>query len=147
MANKLCSTREILFRGKRTDNGEWAFGDLIREPYGTVIQYYEDEIKEKGNCAKTDSKKRIKVTVDSETVCRYTGLTDKNGGKIFEGDICEIHSSYIDEEDGLFVIEWDEYCAKTVLSGEDLKVDFDAFSGSDCEVVGNIYDNPELIGG
>ena len=135
MKNKLCSTKEILYRGKRTDNGEWVEG---LPGYGINGNITEIELFDGFACY-------YSIEVDPETVCEYTGLTDKNGGKIFEGDICEIHSSYIDEEDGLFVIEWDEYCAKIVLSGEDLEVDFDGFSGSDCEVVGNIFDNQELF--
>lgn len=128
-------TREILFRGKRTDNGEWVEGDLNRCAV----------VGETHICRIADSLSTVAHRINPVTICTYTGLTDKNGRKIFEGDICEIHSSYICEEDGYFVVEWDEYCAKIILSGEDLEVDFDSFSGSDCKVVGNIYDNPELI--
>lgn len=79
--------------------------------------------------------------------CRYTRLTDKNNQKIWEGDICKIGSRYIDEEDGLFVVRWDDSGARFVLAGDSLVLDFYNVYGTDCEVVGNIFDNPELIEG
>lgn len=127
--------REILFRGKRTGNGEWVEG---LPGYDINGQITEIEVFNGFACC-------YAFDVDPETIGQDTGLTDKNGRKIFDGDICEIHSSYIDEEDGLFIVEWDEHCAKIILSGEGLEADFDAFNGSDCKVVGNKYDNPELI--
>lgn len=93
-------SREHLYKAKRVNWRElpkeewWVEGDLIHEPYGTVIQYYENEIKDKGNCAKSSKKKRIKVVVDPETVCEYTGLTNKDGRKIFEGDIVAYMDTY-----------------------------------------------------
>lgn len=136
--------REILFRAKRVDNGEWVEG------------YYA--VKGKG----TDLEKHFIVTsifdsntnaypfyftdnwVQPETVCQYTGLTDGDGRKIYEGDIVYIHSSCIDEEDGGFSVEWDEDAARFDLCGEGLTVDFDSFYGRECEVVGNRFDNPDL---
>ena len=85
------------------------------------------------------------METDPETVCQWTGLADKDGRKIFEGDICKIHSGPIDEEDGCFSVEWDEGDARFALYGEGLTVDFGNYHGHECEVIGNIFDNPDLL--
>lgn len=129
--------REILFRGKRTDNGEWVEGDRIIEPYGVVIQYYE------GN-------KRIKVTVNPETVGQYTGLKDKNGNKIFEGDIIKF-TRYRDEYVGKVVYEqricgldlW--YNVVVGAYGEEATYRISLTDPTKLKVIGNIHDNPELL--
>lgn len=151
--------RGILFRAKRLDNGEWICGDLIHEPYGMVIQYYEDEIKDKGNCAKTANKKRIKATVDPETVCQYTGLTDKNDRKIFEGDIISKKVSIYNlggmkptgERMLVGAVIWDE-SSSIYPGGWSIKAKDE--HGNDAvyifdngfKIIGNIFDNPGLIG-
>lgn len=141
--------REMLFKGKRIDNGEWVFGDLIHEPYRIVIQYYEDEIKGKGNCAKTGSKKRIKVTVDPETVCQHTEVDDKNGKNIFHKDIVSApftgyggkkctRIGVVEYLKGAFCVNWND--------SEEYGKNFLGYVNG-IEVIGNVFDNPELIGG
>lgn len=130
------SKREILFRGKRVHGGEWVEGIPSYDVNGNLGEM--ESYKGFCECAFAE--------IDVDTVCQYTGLIDKNGRKIFEGDICEIHSSYIDKEDGYSTVEWDIYDAKFVLEGERFSVDFEMYRGYEIEVLGNIYDNPELLG-
>lgn len=113
--------RDILFRGKRIDNGEWVEGDFVHLPHGVVILA------------------NGYANIDPETVGQYTGLTDKNGVKIFEGDVLTL-----DGEDGFFVLEFQEDTARFVMSGDSMVVDFDNFWSYEVEVIGNIHDNPEL---
>lgn len=125
--------REILFRAKRMDNGEWVEGYLFRlsenhPPFIMLSDRYGESHE-----------------VDPFTICQYIGLTDNNGEKIWENDICIIHSSNIDEEDGYFTVEWDDDSGRFILNGDSLTVDFDNFYGHECEVIGNIFDNPELL--
>lgn len=124
--------REILFRAKHKEYNQWVEGDLIHEQFGECIQFVKD------GC-------RSKVKVDPETVCQYTGLTDKNGRKIFEGDILSAHLDDKHPEDITYVqITWDGFSWCMRESTED-----DVMSEYDCntfEVCGNIFDNPDLIG-
>ena len=78
--------------------------------------------------------------IDSDTLCQYTGLTDKNGQKIWENDILELP-----DEDGYFKCELEEDTARFVLNGDGLTVDFDNYWGYQTEVIGNIFDNAELL--
>ncbi len=147
-------SREHIYRAKRVYWRKlpkeiwWVDGDLIHEPYGTVIQYYEDEINDKGNCTKTSKKKRIKEVVDPETVCEYTGLTDKNGRKIFEGDIVE--TVYDGKINPNYVVVWDddELDFKATNGKEYYKTNYQYLGCCDeIIVIGSIFDNPELLEG
>ena len=131
--------REILFRAKRLDNGEWVEGDLRH-----------------GGYANNDSETYImksdyalhNIPVDPETVCQFTGLTDKNGVKIFEGDIVRDY----DEENEVFVVKYYAHSGYAAFDVEpEINCDCNGLSylmalGS-AEVIGNIFDNPELMGG
>ncbi len=124
--------REILFKAKRKDNGEWVEGGYFSEPYT------EKKFIICWNSFGLGFNEFIEVEPD--TICQYTGLTDKNGKKIWENDIVEIPS-----EDGDFKCEWEEDAARFVLSGEGLIVDFDNYWAYEVEVIGNIFDNADLL--
>lgn len=140
--------REILFSGKRVDNGEWVYGvfipDCLESLHGQdchwgFIKTYRLE-------GKYENVKNETVEVDRETVGQYTGLTDKNGKKIFEGDIVEFTDKYrrkgrsdIVFEDLKWKYRWRYYCENPIVwIGIDV-------SSVKFEVIGNIYDNPELL--
>ena len=137
--------REILFRGKRVDNGEWVFGDLIREPWGYCIQV----VTGGGN-----NYSRKKYTITQETVGQFTGLTDKNGKRIFEGDIVNqnrngFETLYVT----IFTDEDVGSCGCCYPSFDGIGFVFEsvkgirayAFDMYPLEAVGNIHDNKEML--
>ena len=126
--------REILFRGKRTDNGEWVEGYLC-ECHHKDTGKYDDAIQEMFENG------YIMHEVIPETVGQYTGLTDKNGKKIFEGDICKHRSNY----SGNTVISVVTYTDGHFLA---LVCENSGFELSEkLEVIGNVHDNGELLKG
>ena len=127
--------RDILFRGKRLNNGEWVYGFYCHVPRGRL-----DRDEHLIQTVKKSGKMGMLHRVDPSTVGQYTGLTDKNGEQIFEGDILTV-----DGEDGFFVLEFQEDTARFVMFGDSVVVDFDNFWSYEVEVVGNIHDNPEYL--
>lgn len=153
--------REILFRGKRKDNGEWVYGNFVRgcvDDFAYIVEFGNKEL-----C-------RNYVEVIPETVGQYTGLTDENGKKIFEGDIIRYADLYdyncylesidnpevYDNVDLSYILTIDEvvYGIKVGYPAFDLnKHDFEVNGLSELsesgqyfyEVIGNVCDNPELL--
>ena len=132
--------REILFRGKRTDNGEWVDGYLCECHHKDTgkYDYAIQEMFENGY---------IMHEVIPETVGQYTGLTDKNGRKIFEGDILGAHLDVnYPENETIAVIVWanNAWCIQELGAEPDIIGD-DELKNDGWEIIGNIYDNPELL--
>ncbi len=78
-------------------------------------------------------------------IMQYAGLKDKNDKEIYEGDIINIINNSVDEEDGYFIAKYDIETARYILSGNGLVYDFDNTYTNECEIIGNIYENPELL--
>lgn len=138
--------KEILFRGQRADNKKWVEG----------FYFYKDRTQQHAiHCSS-----RMGVLTDGEfeiipeTIGQFTGLLDKNGKEIFEGDILNI--SWLTPSTGGYFQSDDAWCENEVIA----KVDFigDRFvyikkdgkqtsikNGSTIEIIGNIHDNPELL--
>lgn len=156
--------REILFRGKRVDNGEWIESltllklnehlYMFQTAWGEITYDLQYNIT-----AIFGRKKPFLVKIIPETCGEYTGLTDKNGKKIFEGDILDL-TYYMIMDVG--VVKFGEY--KDLDMGNDYPcghvgfyVDVEKqrnsvrkdilFFAPECKVIGNIHDNPELLGG
>lgn len=126
--------REVIFRGKRMDNGKWVKGYLYITHIGShEIGSYDAEI----------NIERLTFDVIPETVGQYTGLTDKNGVKIFEGDIVSLV-----KHDGLIYKVVYVPCRYELVNSKGVNCFvLDIYKSENIEVIGNIYDNPELLGG
>ena len=136
----------ILFRGKRTDRDKWVQGYIIvaekDTPYIIPSKSWAHAPRNSHSMYSSNF-----YRVGPETVGQYTGLTDKNGTKIFEGDIVNRMFyfglpvlSVVTFINGAFGLEWNRGKVK----------EFSAFTSiCNCtyEVIGNIYDNPELLKG
>ena len=139
--------REILFRGK-TKDGRWVYGDLVRRLVETtwqdILGEYQFAIAGKGEREKTvDFKnKRAEVisctTVDPATVGQYTGLCDKDGKKIFEGDV--VFTGYGEYYQGTH-----EYSTTIIIDMANYDELNALCNANVVEVIGNIHDNPELV--
>ena len=131
--------REIEFRGKEINNGKWVYG------------YYHklNESFENKECI-LEHHRNTSTIIDVRTLGQYTGLTDKNGTKIFEGDIVRINgwwdaSGPAGYEKNMTVVKYDdEVCGFTPMCNYD--TDCGVFHrAEECEVIGNVFDNPELL--
>ena len=133
--------REILFRGKRLDNGDWVEGYLYEHepPLVGIVSEKDEPEASKWFIARTgfadwNMLRPVElVEVDPSTVGQYTGLNDKNGNRIFEGDILSIWNDRNDVvvfEDGAFIMEDTEIPIRFAIK---------------FEVIGNVHDNPEFM--
>ena len=130
--------REVLFRGKWTLLNEWLEGDLIQ--YSDAYQ----EIR--------DKKLGRQYPIDPSTGGQFSGLTDKNGKKIFEGDVVKYKNTDGIKFNGVALtvigkVVYNEKNASFAISGKDEigAKHYDYFPIKNIEIVGNIHDNPELL--
>ncbi len=140
---------EILFRGKRVDNGEWAYGYYVNcaHPRGPENETRHYIISYPGGVKDYHE-------IYTSTVGRYTGLTDKNGVKIFEEDILHFINTYrrmntewlciVEFLDGAFICR---YVEKDGHIGEYNYFDRWNAPAVQWDIIGNIHDNPELLEG
>lgn len=148
--------REILFKGKRLNNGEWVEGFLFDDGLVDSKRWFIGSIEvidakyDVDNCL--DIYGHCIYEVDPETVCQYTGLKDMNGKKIFEGDILKHESIFA------FLSERKATCYKVIFKNgafqyagitQDYSFAFDDsefyLDLTECEIIGNVFDNPELL--
>ncbi len=124
--------REIKFRGKslvdigNIKKGDWVFGGIVFDTDRVWI-----DVVYVGQ-----------VLVEKETVGQYTGFHDRFGNEIYESDIV-----YVRSEDENAIIEWDEQTARFIIHFDGWIADFDNYYGKELEIMGDIYNNPELLGG
>ena len=132
--------REILFRGK-TDKGEWVQGAYYHQAefYGEQCSFHY--IIE--SCDELEDNMMWALRVIPETIGQYTGLTDKNGKKIFEGDIVSISGDF----KGIYTCVWEEYHFDYELENKTMRCCLACVYSDDIKVIGNIHDNPELLKG
>lgn len=127
-----------LFRGKRIDNGEWVFGDLVHSVYkigDTCVGQYGNEVG--------------MHEVDPETVCKCIGRTDRDKKLIFEHDVIAYLDTYSTESgyaeaDCVGEVVWDEETLSFQVTNRLSAESWEVIDG-ECKVIGNTIDNPELL--
>lgn len=144
--------REILFKAKRIDNGEWVEGCIVIDQSRLDIFKYRIQPIESGVL--------YAPPIDPDTLCQYTGFTDKNGKKIWENDILRYSYDYDGSpflKDGEEIkyragaVFWSEWRGSWAVCGRGNKkcTNNDVFkynrNPNRTEVIGNIFDNPELL--
>lgn len=142
--------REILFRGKRIDNGEWVEGDLIASRY--ISPYQNGELSINGTYVNGKCVDGIVwgegtfYSIAPPTVGQYTGLKDKNGKLVFEGDIIKWDYAYNEGKSYQVIYDVGGACfsASREHNGDNTSTIF--YNDEQyAEVIGNIHDNPELL--
>ena len=131
--------REILFRGKRLHDNKWIYGNFVSDCEGNPHIIEPRFFCEDGHHLQYEDNTDTPVFIIPETVGQYTGLTDKNGVRIFEGDVVDYISSDVigNPKTGTIIVkDMTDYDTMIYLNHSD-----------ELQIIGNIHDNPELLGG
>ena len=149
--------REILFKAKRKDNGKWVEGyyykmsettycfkeDYERKPVSEHHYILQERMTDWGL-----PNQIVQIEIDSETLCQFTGLCDKNGKKVWENDILMAHLDESYPEDATYeTVEWNVAGWVTHETDSTDRQYLDKFDLEHYEAIGNIFDNPELAQG
>jgi len=145
--------REIIYRGKRCSDGEWVYGYYVESKYSWKghkphRSWIVPNAISNGGFFNVLGRYAVK----DDTVGQFTGLLDKNGNKVFEGDIVEVYdftSAYASKYRGVVKMYRGSWCVEYEDSILDMvahpRLFFDDFADRKTEVISNIYDNPELL--
>ena len=131
--------REILFKAKRKDNGEWIEGCIV------IDQSRFDRFKYR--IQPIESGVLYAHPIDPDTLCQYTGLTDKNSKRIWENDICDRKEKYpeiVVFNKGDWQLDY-SYVLEKEIHTDACNLGFYVCERKCVEVIGNIFDNPELL--
>lgn len=138
-----------LYRGKRIDNGKWVEGSLVTGVFfrlGQEIPYMFCPNLADYDCFEDFSEENGIFEVDPSTICQCTGLKDKNGKLIFENDILSGHIDVeFPEDETRKRVVWHKNGWCTNEPGCDDYEELDDFDSENFEVIGNTFDNPELL--
>ena len=124
------------YRGRIKDSTVWVYGYYTKSPQG-IARIWSPITKDNGESYLYD------YVVDPETVGQYTGLKDRHGQEIYEGDILR------DDEMGLNVVRWEDgsFWLEMFYEGNQSLMEHLSDYNEVCEIIGNIYENPELLKG
>lgn len=147
--------REILFKAKRKDNGEWVEGYYIYHikrticPFGDSVKPEDEQhvIMQDGFSDWNMPRDTVVYEIDPDTLCQYTGLTDKNDKKIWENDICNRKEKYpeiVTYNKGDWQLDY-SYVFGKEMHTDACNLGFYVCERNCVEVIGNIFDNAELL--
>ena len=145
--------REILFRGKRLHDNKWIYGNFVSDCEGNPHIIEPRFFCEDGHHLQYEDNTDTPVFIIPETVGQFTGLTDKNGVRIFEGDILKSTIKIIDcDDEGFSISHYDkedigivEWRKDGFMIAHKSGTWARCFYGCENYVIGNIHDNPELL--
>lgn len=148
-------SREILFKAKRKDNGKWVEGYYIYHikrticPLGDSVKSEDEQhvIMQDGFSDWNMPRNTVVYEIDPDTLCQFTGLTDKNGEKIWENDICDRKEKYpeiVTYNKGDWQLDY-SYVFGKEMHTDACNLGFYVCERDCVEVIGNIFDNVDLL--